>query len=145
MLIIDGAGYVEDGREIFDDVEEDYVVQGNSNKRKSSSKKKGKLPDEPAPKKKSLKNFFNAKDAKEKESSSVNEDNLLKNILGELDGGSTSTANESSSSIAPKPLKVIRKQATESEIEIKKYMEQFGKKIHDKKKHDVDGDVSQML
>jgi len=62
--------------------------------------------------------------------------------LGELDEGSTSTANNSSNNVAPKPLKVIRKQAAESEIEMKKYMEQFGKKIADKKKHDVDGDVS---
>ncbi|KAL7018678.1 hypothetical protein ACKWTF_010860 [Chironomus riparius] len=136
----DGAGYVEDGREIFDDVDDDYEVQSNSNKRKSVPKKKGKLPEEPAAKKKSLKNFFSTKDVKEKESSSVNEDNLLKNILGELDEGSTSTANNSFNNVAPKPLKVIRKQATESEIEMKKYMEQFGKKIADKKKHDVDGD-----
>lgn len=68
---------------------------------------------------------------------------MLKNILGELDNGITSTANTSSNDEAPKPLKVIRKQATESEIEMKKYMESFGKKIADKKKqHDVDGDVS---
>lgn len=103
------------------------------------------MPDEPAPKKKSLKNFFSTKDAKkEKESSSINEDNLLKNILGELDGdtstnGNTSTAN---GTVAPKPLKVIKKQATESEIEMKNYMEQFGKKIQDKKKSEVNGDVS---
>lgn len=102
------------------------------------------MPDEPAPKKKSLKNFFSAKEVKEKESSSINEDNLLKNILGELDSGNNTSA-EPSTSVTVKPLKVIRKQATESEIEMKNYMEQFGKKIQQKKKNDVNGDVSQKV
>lgn len=139
-MFLDGEGYVEDGREIFDDAEE-YEVQGNSNKRKSNQKKRGgKFSDEPVSKKKSLKNFF-AKESKEKEAASVEDDNLLKNILGELDGSvASSSAGES---IAPKPIKSIRKQATESEIEMKKYMEKFGKKVNEpKKKSDVKADVS---
>lgn len=120
----DGEGYVEDGREIFDDVEEEYELQPNSNKRKSLQKNKGKLPDEPAPKKKSLKNFFSAAEKKDKESASVNDDNLLKNILGELD------TSEVNGSIAPISIISIRKQVTESEIEIENYMANFEKKIH---------------
>jgi hypothetical protein len=141
LWIIDGEGYVEDGREIFDDAE-DYEVQSNSNKRKSNNQKKrgSKLPDEPVSKKKSLKNFF-AKESKEKEAASVEDDNLLKNILDELDG-SVPSSSKTGDSIAPKPIKSIRKQATESEIEMKKYMEKFGKKANEKKKSDVKADVS---
>lgn len=141
IAFIVGEGYVEDGREIFDDEEgEEYEMQPNSNKRKSQQKRKGKLPDEPAPKKKSLKNFFNTKETKEKESSSVNDDNLLKNMLGELDGNSST--NNDSSIIAPMPIKSIRKQATESEIEMKNYMERFGKKIQKPSRAEANGDVS---
>lgn len=132
---------MEDGREIFDD-EDEYDVQSNSNKRKSAQRKKGgKLPDEPVPKKKSLKNFFGASSgAKEKEAASVEDDNLLKNILGDLE---SSVPSGSSATIAPKPIKSIRKQASESEIEMKKYMDKFGKKANEtKKKNDTKNDVS---
>lgn len=48
----DGSGYVEDGREIFDD-EEDYEDTRNSNnKRKSTSKKKIKEKEVAQPNKK---------------------------------------------------------------------------------------------
>lgn len=134
-FVSDGYGYVEDGREIFDD-EDEYEVQSNSKKRKSQSKGRGsKLPDEPVSKKKSLKNFFAAKDNKEKEGKSVDDDNLLKNILGEIDGSSSSTADVM---IAPKTHVVtMKKQQTSSEIEAKKYMEKFNKKSTE-----TSGDVS---
>lgn len=98
------------------------------------------------PKKKSLKNFF-AKESKEKETASVEDDNLLKNILGELDGlKSGATASEPTangvSALAPKTMKSLRKQVTESEVEMKKYMEKFGKKVQEKKKEDIKTDVS---
>jgi hypothetical protein len=96
------------------------------------------LPDEPVAKKKSLKNFFAAKESKEKEAASVEDDNLLKNILGELD---SSAAPSADSSIAPKPMKSFKKQMTESEIETKKYMEKFGKKAQETKKKS-EADVS---
>lgn len=141
-LRTDGEGYVEDGREIFDD-EEDYEAQPNSNKRKSQKKRGGKLPDGPVSKKKSLRNFFGNAVTKEKEVASVEDDNLLKNMLGELhsttEHGSTSNNGVS---IAPKPMRTLRKQATEKEIEMKKYMDKFGKKAQEaKKKSDVKADV----
>lgn len=130
---------MEDGREIFDDGEEDYEVQSTSNKRKGPQKKRGsKLPDEPVPKKKSLKNFFSAKDKKEKEATSVEDDDLLKNILGDLNTEEAGTSSVSSN-IAPKPMRSIRKKATESEIETKKYMEQMGKTA---KKNEADVSLS---
>lgn len=98
------------------------------------------MPDEPVSKKKSLKNFFK-KEAKEKETASVEDDNLLKNILGELDGSTSEAA--AGDTIAPKPMKSIRKQATESEMEMKKYMEKFGKKVNQPaRKSEVKADVS---
>lgn len=146
-IFTDGEGYVEDGREIFDDVEEDYEVQPDSKKRKSLQKKKGKFPDEPAPKKKSLKNFFKTMETTEKEATSVEDDNLLKNILGEIDQSDSSNFLSTPNSIlAPAPVKSIRKKATDSEIEMKKYMESFDKKIQEKKKKsEVNGDVSILL
>lgn len=88
-----------------------------------------------------MKNFFASKDMKEKEAASVEDDNLLKNILGELDSPASTSTN--GTDIAPKPMKSIRKQATESEIEMRKYMERVGKRAQDvKKKSDVQADVS---
>lgn len=146
----DGQGYVDDGREIFDDVDE-YETQANSKKRKGQNK--SKLPNEPVSKKKSLKNFFKNQVSKEKETS-VEDDNLLKNMLGELNN---STENGSSSIngdlIAPKmirrgqsevnpPKKSIRKQATEEDIAMKKYIERLGQKAQEtKKKSDIKADV----
>lgn len=135
----DGYGYVEDGREIFDD-EDDYEVQSNSKKRKSQSKggRGSKIPDEPVPKKKSLKNFFAAQDKKEKEAKSVDDDNLLKNLLGEIEGSTSATDDIL---IAPKTHAVsMKKQPTSSEIEAKKYMAKFNKKSTD-----TSGDVSEHM
>lgn len=138
----DGEGYVEDGREIFDEADE-YEAQENSNKRKSLQKKRGsKLPDEPVAKKKSLKNFFNNQEKKEKDSTSVEDDNLLKNMLFELDSSPASTS-QIGPLVAPLPRKSIRKQATDKEIEMKNYMEKFGKKAQESKSKIVDkSDVS---
>lgn len=132
---------MEDGREIFDE-EDEYEVQSNSNKRKSAQRKKaGKLPDEPVSKKKSLKNFFAASNAKEKGAASVEDDNLLKSLLGDLDSAEASTSSEATK-IVPKPMKSIRKQATESEIEMKRYMDKIGKKVNEVKKNDTKNNVS---
>ncbi|CAO1439985.1 unnamed protein product [Diamesa tonsa] len=128
-----GEGYVEDGREIFDD-EDDYEdgVPEKNNKRKSNSKKK-RIADEPASKKKgTLKNFFG--NAEAKEAVSVEDDNLLQNLLGELGSNSATpavaqTSSSASTSIAPKVMvKSIRRAANDSEIEMKNYMQKFGQK-----------------
>lgn len=86
------------------------------------------------PKRKSLKNFFATKDNKEKEGKSVEDDNLLKNILGEIDGSGASD----DILIAPKTHAVtMKKQPTSSEMEAKKYMAKFNKKSSENS-----GDVS---
>lgn len=95
-------------------------------------------------KRKSLKNFFANQETKEKKTASVEDDNLLKNILGELDSPTAGSSTLSNSfDIVPKPMRSIRKQATESEIEMKKYMDRVGKKAQEvKKKSEVMSDVS---
>lgn len=68
---------------------------------------------------------------------------MLKNILGELD--SPAGTSSSTSVVAPKPMRSLRKQATESEIAEKNYLDKLGKKAHEKKKKaasDVQADVS---
>lgn len=100
------------------------------------------MPEEPVSKRKSLKNFFAAKDSKEKETTSVEDDNLLKNILGEIGSTSASTASIDGSSIAPMPIKSIRKKTSQSDIEVKKYMEKLGNRASDvKKESEVKTDV----
>lgn len=137
-----GEGYVEDGREIFDD-EDDYEdgVPEKNNKRKSNSKKK-RIADEPASKKKgTLKNFFG--NAEAKEAVSVEDDNLLQNLLGELGSNSATpavaqTSSSASTSIAPKVMvKSIRRAANDSEIEMKNYMQKFGQKSKADSQNDV--------
>lgn len=66
---------------------------------------------------------------------------MLKNILGELDGTSTADTSSNGSKIAPMPVKSIIKGATEKDIEMKKYMEKFGKKGN-APKNEVDGEVN---
>lgn len=69
---------------------------------------------------------------------------MLKNILGELDAPAGDASTSSAGvSVAPRPMRSIRKQATESEIEMKNYMEKFGKKVMVLKKSDA-GDVSKL-
>lgn len=64
----------------------------------------------------------------------------MKNILGELDGSSTADTSANGSKITPIPVKSMRKLATEKDIEMKKYMEKFGKK-NTARKSEVDGEV----
>lgn len=91
-------------------------------------------------KKKSLKNFFNKQDPKIKDSTSVEDDNLLKNILVEFDSPSTSSI---APLVAPLPMKSLRKQATDKEVEMKRYMDKIGKKaLETKTKNDTKSDVS---
>ena len=88
-----------------------------------------------------MKNFFG--NAEAKEAVSVEDDNLLQNLLGELGSNNDNEAiaqssSSASTSIAPKVMiKSIRKAANDSEIEMKKYMQKFGQKSKADSQNDV--------
>jgi len=92
-IVDDGTGYVEDGREIFDDDPEAVVTAG---KRKSTaSAKPAKNPNiRPTDSKpKSIRGMFAAAAAKPKVQKAVNleEDDILGDIMGELKKGDAQT------------------------------------------------------
>ena len=74
---------------------------------------------------------------------SVEDDNLLQNLLGELGSNNDTaavaqTSSSASTSIAPKVMvKSIRRAANDSEIEMKKYMQKFGQKSKVDSQNDV--------
>jgi len=102
-IVDDGTGYVEDGREIFDDEPAEVVTVG---KRKSTaSTKAAKNPNiRPTDSKpKSIRGMFAAAAAKPKVQKAVNleDDDILGDIMGELKKGDSQT-------IRPAPVKVFR-------------------------------------
>lgn len=107
--ISDGTGYVDDGREIFDDDDEEDLPRKNVNKSKKGENKK-RLRDisDPVQGKGSIKSLFGNAVPKKKDVSQIEyillylvsialfqtnvkleDDNILADILGELDGNKT--------------------------------------------------------
>ncbi|XP_050350996.1 DNA polymerase alpha catalytic subunit [Nymphalis io] len=86
----DGTGYVEDGREIFDDddgIDDTYVASTKESGR--GQKRKAKVA--PPSGKGNIRNLLGAMPAKKKDDAKISEDNILSDIMSDLDG-STSTA-----------------------------------------------------
>ncbi|BFF89313.1 DNA polymerase alpha catalytic subunit [Drosophila madeirensis] len=88
----DGTGYAEDGRDFFED-EDDYSDEGgdkkdtkNKQKNAGNSKKRPRESEKPAKGKASIKNLFsNAVPKKTDIKTSVKDDDILADILGEMD------------------------------------------------------------
>ncbi|XP_013168411.1 PREDICTED: DNA polymerase alpha catalytic subunit [Papilio xuthus] len=96
----DGTGYVEDGREIFDDdVIEDTYVASNGKESGRGMKRKARLAPQ-ANSKGNIRNLLGAMPVKKKEDVKISDDNILSDIMSDLDGSSTSTV------VKPKPLPV---------------------------------------
>ncbi|XP_028164527.1 DNA polymerase alpha catalytic subunit [Ostrinia furnacalis] len=91
----DGTGYVEDGREIFDDdeIEDTYVAVNKESGR--GQKRKAKLA-APSGAKGNIRNLLGAMPAKKKEEVKISDDNILSDIMSDLDG--------TAPAIKPKPL-----------------------------------------
>ncbi|XP_037300850.1 DNA polymerase alpha catalytic subunit [Manduca sexta] len=91
----DGTGYVEDGREIFDDDEDAYVTTDNKETGRGQ-KRKARVAAQPSTKG-NIRNLLGSMTAKKKEDVKISEDNILSDIMSDLDG------NAASSSTKPKP------------------------------------------
>jgi len=105
-IVDDGTGYVEDGREIFDEDPEAVVTAGKRKSTKSTTTTKpAKNPNiRPADSKpKSIRGMFAAAAVKPKvqKAVSLEDDNILGDIMGELKKGDTQT-------IRPAPVKIFR-------------------------------------
>ncbi|XP_053601752.1 DNA polymerase alpha catalytic subunit [Plodia interpunctella] len=104
----DGTGYVEDGREIFDDEDEidDTYVATNNKETGRGQKRKARVAAPPSSKG-NIRNLLGSMPTKKKEDLKISEDSILSDIISDLDGSAPSTA------VKPKPL-VTRTNAVES-------------------------------
>ncbi|XP_046970891.1 DNA polymerase alpha catalytic subunit [Vanessa cardui] len=85
----DGTGYVEDGREIFDDddgIDDTYVATSKETGR--GQKRKAKVA--PPSGKGNIRNLLGAMPTKKKEDVKISEDNILSDIMSDLDGCTSS-------------------------------------------------------
>jgi len=103
-IVDDGTGYVEDGREIFDD-DAEAVETGGKKRKAATNAKPAKNPNiRPTDSKpKSIRGMFAAAAAKPKvqKAVSLDDDDILGDIMGELKKGDTQT-------IRPAPVKILR-------------------------------------
>ncbi|CAG4921539.1 unnamed protein product [Colias eurytheme] len=82
----DGTGYVEDGREIFDDDEiEDTYVASDTKENGRGLKRKARVAP-PTAGKGNIRNLLGAMPAKKKEDTKISDDNILSDIMSDLDG-----------------------------------------------------------
>ncbi|XP_058060283.1 DNA polymerase alpha catalytic subunit [Anopheles bellator] len=153
-----GFGYVEDGREIFDDDELDALPSGSKQKKGRKSTKRARDrgdgdDDTPATGRKSLKNFFNREQAPK---ATVEDDAALQEILGEINseagvdtneaGGSKPTNDVRSQAKPIRPLqsKTVPRKTLSAEEEMKRYMENLSKHLKKTETkpthHEVDSD-----
>ncbi|CAK1548647.1 unnamed protein product [Leptosia nina] len=103
----DGTGYVEDGREIFDDddeIEDSYVASA-SKENGRGVKRKARVA--PTAGKGNIRNLLGAMPAKKKEDVKISDDNILSDIMSDLDGSGTAM-------VKPKPQVVHKTNIVES-------------------------------
>lgn len=150
----DGTGYVEDGREIFDEEEADTEYEGA--KKRDKDKKKGnkkRLRDvnKPVEGNASIQSMFGNVVAKKKEPKlKLDEDDILAGILGEIDpndtkvngkaSGTAETSTTSDASVATSKIK----EKTEMAM-VKDYIANFSKSLprkKDVKAESISDDVS---
>lgn len=147
--IADGSGYVEDGREIFDEVEEDDEIEERSSKKRKAdssmpkeSKKRLRGVSKPAQGKGSIRNLFGNVSANKKKEPQVKleEDDILAGILGEVGPESSSNSNKTNEA---GPSRVgdaaVGVPSTSSELNaktemamVKQYMVNLTKAVHKK-------------
>ncbi|XP_026764264.2 DNA polymerase alpha catalytic subunit isoform X2 [Galleria mellonella] len=98
----DGTGYVEDGREIFDDdeIEDTYVATENKGSGRGQ-KRKARVA---APSSKgNIRNLLGLMPSKRKEDVKISDDNILSDIMSDLDGNTPSTVVKPKTLVTHKP------------------------------------------
>lgn len=136
---LDGTGYVEDGREIFDD--EDAEVEYEETKKrdkanKKESKKRLRDVNKPADGNASIRNMFGNVAGKKKETQvKLDDDDILASILGEIDpNDSKSNGNTNVTESGSKSSVLINKVKEKTEMAmVKDYIANFSKTAPRKK------------
>lgn len=155
----DGTGYVEDGREIFDD--EEIEEQEEATKKRDKDNKKGakkRLRDvnKPAEGNASIRSMFGNVSVKKKEAKvKLDDDDILADILGDLEsnangndsGMATPTAGTSGKSTKSSVSNSKLKEKTEMAL-VKDYIANISKVVSTRKsnvKSEADDNVSQFV
>lgn len=128
FLLSDGSGYYEDGREIFDDedneIDEREAKKRDKTKKSENHKKRLRDVNKPVEGNASIRSLFNNATTKKRDVK-INEDDILTNILGEIDSKDSQANGNTGNSLHNdvKPSKSIMRM--NEKIEVKKYMESF--------------------
>lgn len=147
---VDGTGYVEDGREIFDeeyDEDDDENSKKNEKTKKSEKQNKKRLRDinKPVDGNGSIRSLFGNVTATKKEKVKLEDDDILADILGEIEpNGSNGTASSTKDGTA----KVTQGKKIDEMALVKEYMANFTKSVQRKpetKKESTSDDVSSLL
>lgn len=151
----DGDGYVEDGREIFDDDDDVDEVDDKRKKggKKAESKKRLRDVNKSVEGKGSIRKLFgNAVPKKKKEANvKLEEDDILADILGEIhpDGSKSTSDGTAKNGGASSSTATYTRLTEKSEMaKVKEYMQSFSKNIPKKpaiKDDTADDDVSNFL
>ncbi|XP_017466607.1 PREDICTED: DNA polymerase alpha catalytic subunit [Rhagoletis zephyria] len=133
----DGTGYAEDGRDFFEDEDEysEEEIDDKKDKNKKNSKKRPREGDKPVKGKSSIRNLFSNAVPKKTKVTSLAEDNILADILGEMHGNpksSTSNGIKNASETEVKstgviaPARIVSKSTRKSDAALaKEYMNSF--------------------
>lgn len=152
-FFLDGTGYVEDGREIFDDeeVEEHEDTKKRDKSNKKEAKKRLRDVNKPVEGNASIRSMFGNVAAKKKEPKvKLDDDDILAGILGEINphdsktNGTTSSAAEASTKSKSSSVSANKiKEKTEMAM-VKDYIASFSKVVPRKQevKTETEDDVS---
>lgn len=131
--ISDGTGYVEDGREIFDEEVEEETT--SKEKSKKESKKRLRDVNKTVSGNASIQGLFSNVVSKKKEKAvKVDDDDILADILGEINPNTKKEESKASTStVGTASVKAADRATERSEMaRVKEYMQNFSKNIQKK-------------
>lgn len=143
LIYTDGTGYYDDGREIFDEDEEDVEeTKTKDGKNKKGDKPKKRLRDinKPVEGKSSIRSMFSNVVPAKKKDVKVEDDQVLANLLNELDSDDNKASGSGGMSAANGNNKTNTKLVEKAEI--KNFMADFTRKPEKPKIESTSDDVS---